>query len=97
MSLPQDTLSISEFERNNASLLKTMKASKRPLTLTVDGRAEFVVLDADSYRLMEARALRLETIEAIQEGIADMEAGRGEEAEVVFAAIEQKFPFLKRS
>lgn len=97
MSLPQDTLSLGEFERNNASLLEAMKTTKRPLTLTVDGRAEFVVLDADSYRNMEARALRLETIEAIQEGIADMEAGRGQEAENVFAAIEHKFPFLKRS
>lgn len=89
MTLPQDTLSLSEFERNNSSLLEAMKTTKRPLVLTVDGRAEFVVLDADSYRKMEAQALRFDTIEAIKEGVADMEAGRGEEASVVFARMER--------
>ena len=97
MDLTQDILSLSDFKRRSAALLAQMKATQRPLVLTVDGHAEFVVVDADSYRKMEAQALRYETIEAIKEGIADMEAGRGEEASVVFARMERKFPFLNRS
>lgn len=97
MTLPQDSLSLSEFERNNSSFLESMKTTKRPLVLTVDCHAEFVAVDADSYRKMEAQALRVDTIEAIKEGVADMESGRGEEASVVFERMERKFPFLKRS
>lgn len=95
MTFPQDTLSLSEFERNNSSFLESVKATKRPLVLTEDGCAAFVIMDADVYRKMEEQADRFETVEAIKRGIADMEAGRGEEVEVVFAELERKFPFLK--
>lgn len=36
-------------------------------------------------------------IQAIMKGVAEMEAGLGQEAEVVFAELERKFPFLKSS
>lgn len=95
MSLPQDTLTISEFEQDNARLFASMNATKRPVVLTEDGKARFVVMDADAYLKLESQALRLETVEAIKEGLADMEAGRGEEAHVVFAELERTYPFLK--
>lgn len=97
MDLTQDILSLSDFKRRSAALLEQMKATQRPLVLTVNGRAELVVQDAASYQRMEALALRLEAIEGIKEGLADMEAGRGEEASVVFEQLERKYPFLKRS
>lgn len=97
MDLTQDILSLSDFKRRSAALLEQMKTTQRPLVLTVNGRAELVVQDAASYQRMEALALRLEAIEGIKEGLADMEAGRGEEASVLFEQLERKYPFLKRS
>ena len=37
----------------------------------------------------------IEAVKGIEEGLASMEEGRGEDAEVVFARLERKYPFLK--
>jgi len=97
MDLTQDILSLSDFKRRSAALLEQLKATKRPLVLTVNGKAELVVQDAASYQRMERLALRIEAIEGIEEGLASMEEGRGERAEVVFGRLEKKYPFLKNS
>ena len=97
MDLTQDILSLSDFKRRSAALLEQMKTTQRPLVLTVNGRAELVVQDAASYQRMEALSRRLEAIEGIEEGLASMDAGKGEEAGVVFERMERKYPFLKQS
>ncbi len=43
--------------------------------LTVNGKAEVVVQDAASYQLMLERLHHMETIAAIQEGMASAERG----------------------
>lgn len=95
MDLTQDILSLSDFKRRSAALLEQMKTTQRPLILTVNGRAELVVQDAASYQRMEALAVRLEALEGIKQGLAAMESGEEEDAEVVFEQLEQKYPFLK--
>ena len=95
MHFIHDIVSLNEFECNKSNLLESVKTTKRPLVLTVNGHAEFVVVDVDDYREMEAQVDRFECFEAIKRGIADMEAGGGEEAHVVFAELERKFPFLR--
>ena len=44
----QDIHSMTTFKRNSTDLMKRMKKSGRPLVLTVNGKAEAVVLDAAS-------------------------------------------------
>jgi prevent-host-death family protein len=44
--------SLTEFKRNASELVGRAKASRRPLVLTVNGRAEAVVLGADVYQEM---------------------------------------------
>lgn len=95
MDLARDILSLSDFKRRSAALLEQMKTTKRPLVLTVNGRAELVVQDAASYQRMEALARRLEAIEGIEDGLAAMDAGQEEEAGVVFEQLERKHPFLQ--
>lgn len=53
--------------------------------LTVNGRAEAVLVDAESYQAMVARLERAELIEAIQEGLAAADRGEMKPAEQVFA------------
>lgn len=36
----------------------------------------------------------IEVVKGIEEGLASMDAGEGEGAEVVFARLERKYPFL---
>jgi hypothetical protein len=53
-----------------------MKKTRKPVVLTVNGKAELVVQDAKSYQEILDRLERLEGVEAIRLGIAAAEAGR---------------------
>ena len=58
--------------------------------LTVNGKAEIVVQDAKSYQRLLELADRLETIEAVKEGLASMERGEGKPMDEVFDEMEKK-------
>ena len=53
-----------------------MKKTRRPVVLTVNGKAEIVVQDAESYQQILDRLDRFEAVEAIRLGIAAAEEGR---------------------
>ena len=61
--------SLTDFKRNTTEHLDRLRKSGRPLVLTVNGKAECVVLDADSYQVMVDRIEYAESVRAIQEGI----------------------------
>jgi prevent-host-death family protein len=56
INLRRDIHSLTEFKRRTAEFVKQVKATKAPLVLTVNGRAEVIVLDAESYQLLLDRA-----------------------------------------
>ena len=61
-----------------------MKKTKAPVILTVNGKAELVVQDAESYQaLLEAKD-RMETIEGIKRGLESMKRQRGKPATEFF-------------
>jgi prevent-host-death family protein len=72
----REVRSVTEFQRNIKDYVGRLKEKKTPLVLTVNGRAELVVQDAESYQLMLDRLERAETVAAIRRGIE--QAGRGE-------------------
>ena len=76
--------SVTEFQRNMKDYVGQLKKRKTPLVLTVNGRAELVVQDAESYQVMLDRLERAETVAAIRRGIEQTKRGEGiplEEAE----------------
>ena len=50
MKLTRDIHSLSTFKRDTAKLVRQMKKTKAPVVLTVNGKAELVVQDAESYK-----------------------------------------------
>jgi len=54
------------------------------LLLTVNGRPEVVVQDAEVYRAMVERLQEMEDLVAIREGLAQAEAGNARPASEVF-------------
>ena len=52
-----------------------LKEKKTPLVLTVNGRAELVVQDAESYQLMLDRLDHAETVAAIRRGMEQAKRG----------------------
>lgn len=80
----REVRSVTEFQRNIKDYIGRLKEKKTPLVLTVNGRAELVVQDAESYQLMLDRLERAETVAAIRHGMEQAERGEAiplEEAE----------------
>ncbi|HWE49907.1 MAG TPA: type II toxin-antitoxin system Phd/YefM family antitoxin [Bryobacteraceae bacterium] len=70
--------SLTDFLRNHKAHLTRLKDTHAPEVLTVNGKAEIVVQNAESYQRLLERLERLhhmETIAAIQEGMASAERG----------------------
>ena len=72
----REVRSVTEFQRNIKVYVGRLKENKTPLVLTVNGRAELVVQDAESYQLILERLERAETLASIRRGMEQF--GRGE-------------------
>jgi prevent-host-death family protein len=84
MKLTRDIQSLSTFKRDTAKLVRQLKKTGQPVVLTVNGKAELVVQDAESYqRLLETRD-RMEAIEGIKRGLESMKRNAGKPAEKFF-------------
>jgi hypothetical protein len=69
----REVRSMTEFQRNIKDYVGRLKENKKALVLTANWRAELVVQDAESYRLILERLERAETLPAIHRGIEQMD------------------------
>ena len=88
MDLARDIHPLTDFKRHTAEFLTQLRATGQPLVLTINGKAEIVVQDAKSYQRLLALAERLETIEAVREGLASIDRGEGRPMDEVFDTLE---------
>ena len=79
--------SLSDFKRNTVELIDRLRKTGHPLVLTINGKAEVVVQDAGAYQTLLDR---VEAIEGIQRGLADVKAGRTKPARQVFDRLRRK-------
>ena len=82
---------LTDFLRNHKEYVARLKETRTPEILTVNGKAELVVLDAESFQEMTDRLERMETIAAIREGLAAAERGELKPAEQVFAEMKARY------
>jgi prevent-host-death family protein len=75
-NISRDIHSLSSFKRNTVEFLEQMKQTGKPVVLTVNGKAELVVQDAESYQKLLDALERLEAIAGIKQGLEDVETGR---------------------
>lgn len=85
IDLTTDIRSLTEFKRNTSELVDNLKRTKNPLILTVNGRAELVVQDAESYQALLNTAELIETLKGIKRGLDQVQNGEGRSAEDFFA------------
>ncbi|MFK0734300.1 MAG: type II toxin-antitoxin system prevent-host-death family antitoxin [Gloeotrichia echinulata GP01] len=72
----RDINSLSNFKRNTSEFIQQMKQTGQPVVLTVNGKAELVVQDAESYQKLLELLEHLETITGIRKGLEDINAGQ---------------------
>ena len=83
INLKDEINSLSNFKRNSSDFIEQLRKSGKPVVLTINGKAEIVVQDAESYQRLLEISERLDTIEALKPAIEEMKAGKGESAESV--------------
>ncbi|WP_017653901.1 type II toxin-antitoxin system Phd/YefM family antitoxin [Fortiea contorta] len=76
LNIMRDIHSLSSFKRNTSEFIQQLKETGQPVVLTVNGKAELVVQDAESYQKLLELLEQLETIAGVRKGLEDLEALR---------------------
>ena len=82
--------SLTAFKRDTDRFRKQLKKNRRPVVLTINGKAELVVQDAAAYQDLLARLEEAEIHHSIKQSILDHREGRSAPAKVVLQRIRRK-------
>ncbi|SRR5260370_37456431 len=91
IKIKNDIQSLTNFRRKSGQFLKQMKKSKRPLILTVNGKAAAVVQTAEAYQRLLDIAARADIYEAVRQSLDDSVHGRIRPSRAVFAELRQRY------
>jgi hypothetical protein len=80
-----------DVQPNPVKLVRQLQETGQPAVLTINGEVKLMVQDATSYQMLLELVDRLDTIEAIREGIASIERGEGRPADEVFEEIRREY------
>lgn len=72
----QNIHSLTDFQRNTAAHIRSLRESGLPEVLTVKGRAELIVQTADAYQALLTRLELHESAIAINRGLRDIAEGK---------------------
>jgi prevent-host-death family protein len=90
LDITKDIQSLTTFRRRSGDFMKQLKKSKRPVVLTVKGKAAAIVQDAEAYQRLLDIAARADSEEGIRQGLEDVAHGRTRPAKEVFDDIRRK-------
>jgi prevent-host-death family protein len=76
LDLTKDIQSLTTFRRRSGDFMKQLKKSKRPVVLTVKGKAAAVVQDAEAYQRLLDIAARADAGEGIRQGLENAKEGK---------------------
>jgi prevent-host-death family protein len=90
LNIAKDIQSLTTFRRSSADFMKHLKKSKRPMVLTVNGKAAAVVQDAEAYQRLLDIAAQADVMEGIRQGLEDARQGKLQPIREFFAEFEAK-------
>jgi len=88
LDITHDIQSLTTFRRRSGDFMKQLKKTKRPVVLTVKGKAAAVVQDAEAYQRLLDVASRADAVEGIRQGLEDVKKGKTRPAKKFFAEFE---------
>lgn len=74
---------LTDFQRNAKAHLTRLNKTGRPEVLTINGKAEAVLMGRQSYEQMMEAMEELDTLKSIGRGLEEMEAGKTIDAATV--------------
>jgi len=90
LDIAKDIQSLTTFRRRSGDFMKQLRRSKRPVVLTVRGKAAAIVQDAEPYQRLLDIAAQADAEEGIRQGLEDVAHGRTRSAREVFDEIRRK-------
>jgi prevent-host-death family protein len=76
LDITKDIQSLTTFRRRSGEFLKQLKKSRRPVVLTVKGKAAAIVQDAEAYQRLLDIAAQADAGEGIRQGLEDLREGK---------------------
>jgi len=90
LDITKDIQSLTTFRRRSAEFMKQLRKSKRPVVLTVKGKAAAVVQDAEAYQRLLDIAARADMDEGVRQGLEDAKQGKSRPIREFFEEFEAK-------
>lgn len=88
LDITKDIQSLTTFRRHSGEFLKQLMKSKRPVLLTVKGKAAAIVQDAEAYQRLLDIAAQANAEEGIRQGLEDIRESRVRPAREFFDEFE---------
>jgi prevent-host-death family protein len=90
LDISRDIHSLTTFRRRSGDFLRQLRKSKRPVVLTVKGKAAAVVQDAEAYQRLLDIAAQADAEEGIRQGLEDVARGRTRPARSAFDEVRRR-------
>ena len=91
--LSENVLPIGEFKTQASSVLRKLRQSQRPVVITQNGKPAAVLITPEEFDRMHEQD---RFVAAVQEGLADVEAGRLLDSDEVRRQLDAEFGPLER-
>ena len=88
LDITKDIQSLTTFRRRSGKFIKQLKKTRRPVVLTVKGKAAAVVQDAEAYQRLLDIAARADAEEGIRQGLEDVKRKKTRPAREFFHEFE---------
>jgi prevent-host-death family protein len=88
IDITSDIQSLTTFRRRSGDFMKQLNKTKRPVVLTVKGKAAAIVQDAGAYQRLLDIAATASADEGIRQGLEDVKQGKVRPAREFFADFE---------
>ena len=88
LDITSDIQSLTTFRRRSGDFMKQLKKTRRPVVLTVKGKAAAIVQDAEAYQRLLDIAASADANEGIRQGLDDAKKGRVQPARKFFEDFE---------
>jgi prevent-host-death family protein len=88
LDITRDIQSLTTFRRRSGDFMKQIRKTKRPVVLTVKGKAAAIVQDAAAYQRLLDIAATASAEEGIRQGLENVKQGKVRPAREFFADFE---------
>ena len=91
LDINKGILPLTEFKQKSSAIISQVQKTKNPAVLTVNGRAQAVLIDPESYQNMVNQIALLRSADQITASLIEMENDEGIESDVFFKKLRKKF------